>query len=524
MTRLAVCIIATAALVASGFAQDDTVPLKNGQVLVGKVTQKTADGLTLEKWDGSGTVNITWSQIPERDLPRFKETAVKEEPRTDVASIEGVRLVTAYRVVDGIVDHEDANTVWMKTRESKSPLQFPKTGIVAREKILLRESDIYTPDELLDARIKKAIEAGDITKPEVMIQLAEYALSQSLTARALALYDDAKAELTRQKDKATEEDAKNKIDKQIEELDIRVKEIRGRSVIEEIFKLLEKNDYDKALSKAQSFMTDYEGTRIKEQNADLVDRINKERDDFKANRDKVMSKKIVDITFRIINDQLRKASQAGKVDDAMKNADGIDQKVLAELKETYKITDEEFNKWWKDAESLRQDKKRRASMGTGTWIVKGGQNGGFDSGQGAGGNGRGPGGGSGGGGQGGSRNPLDEFRKKVPGGQVPIPGMGGQGQPQGQGQAQGQGQDPRKKLQTKDEWWSSQTASVREDFLEAYWASKSNLVQSTRKETERKCTLCNGAGSLKAQRFGQFVDVVCSRCHGSQIELEITYW
>lgn len=517
MTRLAVLSLAVLPFASVAWAQDEAVPLKNGQVLVGKITQKNDSGITLEKWDGSGAVTIAWNQIPERSLPRFKETSVKEDVPEDSAKIEGIRLVTSYRVVDGIIDREDDATIWIRTKDSETPLQFPKNGIVAREKIWLREADIYTPTKRVDMRVQKAVENGEIAKPDTLIELGEFCMTLGLAERAKNFYADAINALKSELDKTADENAKSKLSEKIESLENRIKQFDGAAALDAIKKLLEKNDYDAALQKAQAFLTDFEGTKLQEQNADLVDRINRERDEFKANRDKVLSKKIVEIAQRLMTKYVREASKSDNVAEAMKNADGIDQKIKDEVKDTYKISDEELNKWWNEAEPLRAEKKRRANMSTGTWIVKGGQDGGFDSG----GGGRQGGGGNRGGGQppqGGS-NPLDDFRRRVGGGQ-PVPGMPGQGQG-GQGGPQA---DPRKKLQTKNEWWLSQTASVREEFIEAYWATKSSLVQSTRKETEKKCTLCNGAGTLKAQRYNQFVDVVCSRCHGSQVEIEVIYW
>jgi hypothetical protein len=502
----------------SGYAQDDVVPLKSGRVIVGKISQKGENGVVVDKWDGSGSVSISWSQIPEKDLPRFKEMPVRNETPVDVPSIEGVRLVTSYRIVDGIIDREDATTLWLKTRDGKNPIPFAKNGIEGREKIMLRESDIYTPDEILDARIKKAADSGEIAKPDTLIGLGDFAMSQADAARtrgdlaasekmvnrALSFYADARTALETELQGAADEAAKSAIQKRIDDLDRRIKEFKGRGELDEILKLVEKNDYDKALEKAQQFLTDYEGTPLAEKNLDLVDRITREQEEFKANRDKILGRKIVDAAYKLIGDYLRKAASDPKIDSAMKSADGVDQRVINDLKDTYKITQAEFQKWWSDAEPLRAEKKRRANLGTGTWILKGGQNGGFDSGQGQGGNRPG--------GQGG-RNPLDDFRRRV-GGNQPVPGM-----PQPAPQA-----DQRKKLQTKDEWWTAQTASVRQEFLEGYWATKSSLVQSTRKETEKKCTMCNGQGTLKAQRYGQFVDVVCQRCHGSQVEIDITYY
>ena len=513
-------------LSAAGLAQDDVVRLKSGEFLAGKIVSTDDKGLTLERMDGTGTLTISWELIPETHHTRFRADAggAPGEPQLD-----GVRVITSFRVVEGLMMEEDTETncYRIKTKDSPQPTLIPKHVVLAVEKIKVSESQVYTPDERLQMYMAKV----DMTNVDQVAGAADFALSLGFPDRALQLYQSARtlieAKIKEVEASSLSDEEKNakyeEINKQLESFDLKVKEIEGAARLKEIEDQASAGEFDEAIKKAEQWVKDFAETEIWKKNQDLVDRLTREREDFTANRAKVLSKKVVEEFPKVVARKIREAAKSAGADAALKQAEQVDDAVIKDLMAKFKASEEEVKQWWDQGLSEREKKKNRASMGTGTWIVNGGQDGGYDSQQaprqqGGGAGGRQGGGGGGqmpGQGQGQGGGSLEDLRRRYGG------GAGGQGNQPGQGG--GQQQDLRKKLQTKDEWWRAQSASVREGFLEAYWANQSKLVQ-VGDPKEKACPGCYGQGTLKAQRAGTFVDVICPRCHNAKKEIEITWW
>jgi hypothetical protein len=511
-------VLAVSAVAA--LAQDDVVRLKSGEFILGKIQSSDDRGLTLERWDGSGVITIAWELIPETHHSRFRSEVTGASAAE--AMLDGVRVITSFRVVEGLMLEEDtaANLYRVKTKESPQPTLIPKHVVLAVEKIKVAESQVYTPEE----RLQRYMAAVDMADLEQVAKAADFALSLGFPDQALQFYRSARnlieARIREVEASTLSEDEKNakyeEINELLKEFDRKVKEIEGAASLKEIEDHAASGDFDDAIRKAGEWVREYEGTKLWERNQDLVERLTREREEFVANRAKVLSRKVVEEFPKIVGKRIRELARADGVDAALKQAERLDDAIVADLASKFKATGEEVKHWWRQALAEREKKKSRANMGTGSWIVNGGQDGGYDSQQAPRQQPRGGGGGGGGqipgmGGQGGS---LEDLRRRYGGG-------GGGNQPGQQGQ--GQQQDLRKRLQTKDEWWKSQSSSVRESFLEANWALQSKLVQLGETK-EKNCPQCYGQGTLKAQRAGTYVDVICQRCHNAKSEVEIVWW
>lgn len=515
-----------AAAVLAGFcagmalAQDDVVRLKSGEFILGKIQAADAKGLTIERWDGSGVITISWELIPETHHARFRAElpgGTAGEPMLD-----GVRVITSFRVVEGLMLDEDTTTncYRVKTKESPQPTLIPKHVVLAIEKIRVAESQVYTPEE----RLQRFMTGVDMTNLDQVAKAAEFALSLGFPDQALQFYKSARilmeARIREVETSSLSDDEKNamyeEINERLKQFDLKVKEIEGAARLKEIEDMASSGDFDDAIRKAGEWIREFEGTEIWKKNQDLVARLGRERDEFIANRAKVLSRKVVEEFPRVVSRRIRELARMDGVEAALKQAQRLDDAIVADLAGKFKATAEEVKHWWAQALPDREKKKNRANMGTGSWIVNGGQDGGYDSQQAPRQQPPRPGGGGGGPmpGMGGLGGSLEDLRRRYGG------GSGGGNQP---GQGQGQAQDLRKKLQTKDEWWRSQTSSVRESFLEANWALQSKLVQIAETK-EKNCPQCYGQGTLKAQRAGTYVDVICQRCHNAKKEIEIVWW
>lgn len=480
MARAVLALLLASSLLA---AQDEAIRLKNGKMIVGQIVEKNADGFKLEKWDGSGVVAIKWTQISDADRARLQKEAA--DATQAIKMIDGIRVVTATRIVEGVLVKEEPTNLHVKTKDSKTPIQIPISAILAREKIKLPELDIYTPEERLELKAQSI----DSKNPDHLLDLAEF-------ARGLGFADKSR-EYLNQALAVAPEDRK-------EAIQLMIKEVDGKKALDEIDRLIENAKFEDAATKAETWLQDFEGTDIAKKNSDIVDRIRKEAEEFQKNRDKVLGKKVVEQFPKLVQNYLKEYAKLDKIDNAMRNAEKASETAIKELKTKYDITDEDFSKWWTAAEKDRSMKKRRVSFGTGTWIVSNGQDGGWDSedtrtSQDSGGG-----------------NPLDQLAKQF--GQGGFQGQGNQNKQQKKNQP-----DPRKKIQTRQEWWETNSPSTRAEFLEAHWVSETEWVKKD-KSTEKKCPNCNGTGYLKSLRGNKYVDIVCSRCHTVGKEVDITYY
>ena len=80
-----------------------------------------------------------------------------------------------------------------------------------------------------------------------------------------------------------------------------------------------------------------------------------------------------------------------------------------------------------------------------------------------------------------------------------------------------------KKLETSAEWWNSASQSDRKNFVETEYARTSPAIKKVEEKT-KKCSQCQGEGTLKATRGpGVPCEVKCPRCHGSKEDEIIIY-
>ena len=136
-------------------------------------------------------------------------------------------------------------------------------------------------------------------------------------------------------------------------------------------------------------------------------------------------------------------------------------------------------------------------MSDGSWLYQPGGNGGEIDYQG------------GGGSEEGADDPVDDFARR----------FGGRQNKKGQGQKK---QDPPEKLKTSDEWWESASTTKRKNFLTAEYALTSTSVKVIKKD-EKKCSRCRGEGTRRDKRNGEYVQVLCDRCHGGAIDFTVTF-
>lgn len=464
-------------------AGQDGVRLRNGKYLSGSVVLKEEDkeGFELRRWDGSGLIHIRWSQIPEFEMARL----LGKSPESPVTSslIDALRVITATREVTGLLVKEEGGMVHLKVKDQKNPIPIPASTILRRENVRIPEAEVYSPEEMVDQRALKA----DLSNPDALLDLAAFASS-------LKLYDRAKEYLT--KGAALDPSRKEIFDRRLAETENLLKEGRAAAALASIRKLQEEMNYPKALEEARKFLADFGETELARQNKDLLATLEKEAKEFENRRAEVLREKVPELWKAKRSALLSQyASGKYKLSEARAALQKIDTEIAADLAKRFKVSPEDVTKAWE----LREPKVRSVSYGSGTWIAKGGQDGGLDTEakyeprqrpQ-------------------NSPNPFDIFgsfggstRRRQPQQQKPV--------------ALGQ------KLQTSEEWWQTVSTADRRNWLEAEYAATSSCVRKIKEET-RKCPDCAGEGVLRFNRMGVTGEAKCHRCHGVQNDVILYY-
>lgn len=476
---------------AAGGSEQDAVKLKNGRVLTGIVVLEEAnkEGFSVQRWDTGGTVFVRWSQITEAERARLSNRVA--EVKIPGVMLDGVRAMTAGRDVVGVLVKEDANGLHIKTKDAKAPVQVPKSALLRpHEAVRIAEAEAYSPDEMIDLRLAKANEKDYAS----MRELGAFAASVKLYERAKEYYGKAAAAV----------DPKSKEKEEMDEILARneglIKEGKATALLAQVKEFVETTEFQKAVETAKKLLSEFGDTQVAKENKDLPDQITKKAKDYETNRAGVLAENVPP-AYKDRRSALfsQYGSTKYKIAEVIAQAAKIDEQVVAELAKRMKATPEEINAAW----AKRELKPKTVSYGDGSWIVKGGQDGGLDTdaktqpnnNKNTGGNGN-----NGGFGFGGNRN------------------NGGNNKG---GQTNNQPQPLGKKMETKDEWWTSASTSDRRNFVEAEYAKNSSAVKKEIKN--KKCSVCNGEGIRKETRQGVPCDCKCLRCHGAKEDDIIVY-
>jgi hypothetical protein len=468
--------LALVAVMAATAAAQDVVRLKNGRVLNGTIVLDgdLKVGFTLKRWDTDGAVFIRWTQIPDAEAYRLRtRISGTSEDASGVDLIDAVRIVTSgQRELVGVIVAERDDRIEIKTREGTQAT--PRAAVVHREAVKVKESDVYTPDEMVDRRAKGVADT-DFTK---LMELGHFASTVRVYLRSKDFFTKAAA--------VAPPDRADEVKTLLTALDVKIVEDKAEKALAAVWKLANELKFNEAIDAANKFLTEYPETSSAKANPKLLTDLEGRRKEFETNRAKVLAQAVPD-QWRLVRQAQLTKLVAGKltlvqVRDAIAK---IDDEVLVEVAKKLNATKEEVNKHWDE----RTEKKiRKVSLGDGTWVYKGGQDGGMDYSGSA------------------EEDPLEDIRKRYG------------------------DQDPKKKppelgrkLETSQEWWQSASTSVRKEWSECYYAATSARVKKE-EEQEVDCRPCRGQGKRQAVRGTKTVEVICAECHGVKKTLTIKYW
>ncbi len=483
--RRAFLTLVAACAAASPAAAQDVVRLKSGKVVSGtlQIDETDKEGFKVQRWDTGGTLYVRWLQISDPEKNRLLNRAPAEiGPAVDL--IDGVSVLTDNRMEVGVLVREDANQILIKTSRSRTPVPVPRTALLKPyDKVKIRESDAYSTDEMIERRLAKANEKDYAS----MLDMGRFAAGLKLYERAKEFY---------QKASAADASKKEEIDAILAQNEILIREGRAQALLAEVKGLVEKVEYAKAVELAKKFIADFGDTETGKQNRDIVAHLEKEAKDWELKKAEMLVQKVPEMYKAKIRSLLSKYSGSRhKLSEARSQVSKFDEAVVKELGETLKSTPEEITTAWQK----REKKNRTANYDDGSWIVKGGQDGGLDN----------------------DQKYTAPVKQQPNQGQNVVDQFGNRMQPRQRQQPQPKPVDLGKPLQKAEEWWASASQTDRKNWLEAEYAKTSSMVE--KEITPKKCSLCQGEGMLKANRHGQNVEVKCSRCHGSKEDEIIIY-
>ena len=470
---------------------DGPVRLKSGRFLSGSVTVDETDkeGFKIRLWDTGAVVQVKWTQIPDAErnrlLGRGPDVAA---PSALVPMIDGIYIVTTNREVVGVLVKEDNAQFLVKVKDAKSPIAVPKNASVLRKEFphKIKESDAYSPDEMIEAREKRAPD----TDYAALLEVARFAAGLRQFERAKGLYTKAAAAPNAKKDEIAEILAKN---------EVLIKEEKAEGLLAEVAALRKAVEFAKAAEVAKKLLGEYPDTEAARHNANLVGAIEKDAKDFESKKAEYLAREIPDMYRSKRQDLFNTyASPKYKIGEVKALAAKIDEEVLKALSSRLKSTQDEIKAAWEK----RELKPRTVSFGEGTWVALGLNDGVLDTDQ--------------------KGTPKQTQQGQGQGGGFGFGGFGGGGNRNRNMPQQGKPVDLGKKLQTSNEWWAEASTSERRAFVEAWYAQNSSMVK--REETrKKKCSFCHGEGLFKGVRQGYEAEWKCGRCHGAKDDDVITY-
>jgi hypothetical protein len=467
------------------FAQD-AVRLRNGRVLSGEIVvdEKDDEGFSVTRWETGTSIRVLWSQVSDAERERLLGRQPDPTPRE--ALIDGVLVLTASRYALGVVVKDEPSQILVKTVRSAQPLPIPKSAILKTDAVRIFESEVFTPEEMIQRRADAARSDDAAT----LLAVGKFAGRCHRYDLARGFYEKAaQADPSRQAEAAA----------LMLEADRLLLEEKATAALAGVRQSLDELDHKRALEAARKFLAQFAETQLAQANSNLVAQIEKEATEFAIHRAEVLAAKVPKLWKAKRAELLARVAQQGFL-EARSRLGTLDQEISHELAARLKATASEIDVAWLN----RDQKPRVASYGSGTWIARGGQNGGLDF----------------------QLPPADPAQPDPTVIMIPIRGPGGLVLYWVSATASGNGGKPKElgqPLLKQEEWWAQVGLADRRSWLEAEYAATSAHVRRLEERT-RKCAACNGGATLLTRRANTTVAVLCPRCHGVKDDVAICYW
>lgn len=163
----------------------EVVRLRDGRILAGELCEVDANGIALRVGEGGAPRRLEWEKIGLVERARIGR--VGPTPLLDDGWVEGIRVVTEVRTVEGVFLREDGETLWVQSADAARPVAIARRAILAREPVRLPEHWALSPGERLDRRIGRVARGdaeGWLRMAAMAVFLGVRGRSEELLARA----------------------------------------------------------------------------------------------------------------------------------------------------------------------------------------------------------------------------------------------------------------------------------------------------------------------------------------------------
>jgi hypothetical protein len=452
-----------ALLACAGGGGDDVVKLRNGRIVVGSVSigETAKESVLVRPWDSDSSLVLRWDQLAAGEQGRLLAATAPARPNAE--KVDGIRVITFSRIVEGVLIREEADRLLIKTSEARAPVAVPKGGLAGRaDHVALPEEVAYTAEERIERRAAR-LKADD---DEGLLDLAGLASRWGLPAKAKEFCRRAEA----LKPSRTEE-----IEARLAAWEALARDRQAAALLEDIGRLAKKAEFPRALELARTLLADWPETSAARESKDLVSRLEAGAREWKDKKGDVLARLVPEAYRQKLTERIAQASRLTPFAEARAAVGEFDARVVEDLARDFKSAPDEIRVAW----DRRERRIRTVGFASGSWVILGGQEGGLDSDA--------------------KFIPVHRNLAKPP--PPPV--------------------DLGVKLDTAQDWWAKAGTYERRDWLEAEYARTSAVLQRTFKE--RHCSRCVGEGALPARRMAIDVSAKCPRCHGVKTDRSVEY-
>lgn len=131
----------------------EAVRLRDGRIFVGELVSVDARGVALRVGAEEAPRRFDWEKFVAAERARIERA--KGVPLLDDGWVDGLRVVTDVRTVEGIVLREEGETLWLQSAEAGRPVAIACRAIRDRESVRLPERWALSPAERLARRVAR---------------------------------------------------------------------------------------------------------------------------------------------------------------------------------------------------------------------------------------------------------------------------------------------------------------------------------------------------------------------------------
>ncbi len=465
----------------------DTIRLRRGGLLIGKIEHADENGLSFRRADTGGLLELRWSDLAAPDAVRIREAWSLIDPSagnavlTKALKVEVERPGGTRQTLVGELVSRDGRTIVLRKKTLVYKVRVADLrGIPETLEVPIRE--VLTPDQIYE-RKRNEIDPGE--DPDKHALLADYLIRVEDYARA-------KEHLLKAKELGGGKQA-GVIDQRIAKVDTLLNNKEQADLLAKINILRNRKDFAGAGKVVEEFEKRFPDSPLRGEFENRKKKLEEARKAYLVRKvagawfDSLLTLSKIAATDRSLGIEQAKTLAQEK----------IGEEIRARIAKKYGLEESEVETFFRERMGLRGLKEHKANYGTGSWVLgKDGVLKGTKIGQQIAKKKAGPKGGK-------SKRireierRLREFLKRV------NRGGGGKG--------------GAVNLETPEQWWKRATSLERQQWIMAYYAENGGDYELMSAHL-RACPTCGSNGYLETQgpQGGRTLKLTCPTCHGTR--------